>query len=567
MASSSTTGSTSGGLTRFAFYGRCSTEDLQDPQTSLGWQRRAATLLTEGHGAIVEEFFDIGYSRSLPWRRRPEATRLLEAIATPGRTFDAVVIGEPQRAFYGAQFSDTFPVLQHFGVDLWVPDVGGRIDPDSDVHELMMTIFGGISKGERRRIQRRVIGAMEAATVNQGRFLGGRPPYGYVIVSAGPHPNPSKAADGITLHVLEADPVTAPVVQRIFDLYVGGTGLRAIAARLNTEGLPCPSAHDPNRNTHRLKDGWQASTVRAVLTNPRYLGHQVWGRWHRVERLLDPKDVAAGTVTVFRKSGPERVVTSTERAHPALVSNDTFTRVQDLLTSVPRDPGERPRTVRSSTSPYQLRGRLHCGLCGRRMSGHRRGPTLYYRCRAADLIPSQQAAHPSTVYLREDSLVRQLDDWLVKVLDPDGVETLVEDLSATDHGSLAEDSRRMAITRRLTDSEQRLDQFKAALAHGADPAVVSTWINEAQADLARARTDLALLNNEVPTEISRADLTAVLGDMSLLVSRLSAASAETKAGLYGDLGVRLDYHHDSGELDAEVNTAEACAKRGVRGGT
>jgi site-specific DNA recombinase len=448
-----------------------------------------------------------------------------------------------------------------------VPDVGGRIDPDSDVHELMMTIFGGISKGERRRIQRRVIGAMEAATVNQGRFLGGRPPYGYVIVSAGPHPNPSKAADGITLHVLEADPVTAPVVQWIFDLYVGGTGLRAIAARLNTEGLPCPSAHDPNRNTHRLKDGWQASTVRAVLTNPRYLGHQVWGRWHRVERLLDPKDVAAGTVTVFRKSGPERVVTSTERAHPALVSNDTFTRVQDLLTSGTRDSGERPRTVRSSTSPYQLRGRLHCGLCGRRMSGHRRGPTLYYRCRAADLIPSQQAAHPSTVYLREDSLVRQLDDWLVKVLDPDGVETLVEDLSATDHGSLAEDSRRTAITRRLTDSEQRLDQFKAALAHGADPAVVSTWINEAQADLARARTDLALLNNEVPTEISRADLTAVLGDMSLLVSRLSAASAEAKAGLYGDLGVRLDYHHDSGELDAEVNTAEAWAKRGVRGGT
>jgi site-specific DNA recombinase len=89
---------------------------------------------------------------------------------------------------------------------------------------------------------------MEAATVNQGRFLGGRPPCGYLIVSAGPHPNPSKAADGSTLHVLEADRVTAPVVQRIFDLYVGGTGLRPIAARLNTEGLPCPSAHGPSRN-------------------------------------------------------------------------------------------------------------------------------------------------------------------------------------------------------------------------------------------------------------------------------------------------------------------------------
>jgi hypothetical protein len=52
---------------------------------------------------------------------------------------------------------------------------------------------------------------------------------------------------------------------------------------------------------------------------------------------------------------------------------------------------------------------------------------------------------------------------------------------------------------------------------------VSAWIDEAQAALARARTDLALLNNEVPTEISRADLTAVLGNMSLLVTRLSVS--------------------------------------------
>src|SRR3954465_10411362 len=34
--------------------------------------------------------------------------------------------------------------------------------------------------------------------------------------------------------------------------------------------------------------------------------------------------------------------------------------------------------------------------------------------------PSRNPAG-STVYLREDTLVRQLDDWLVKVLDPDGV--------------------------------------------------------------------------------------------------------------------------------------------------
>ncbi|HYX93763.1 MAG TPA: hypothetical protein VE823_01755, partial [Geodermatophilus sp.] len=117
------------------------------------------------------------------------------------------------------------------------------------------------------------------------------------------------------------------------------------------------------------------------------------------------------------------------------------------------------------------------------------------------------------------------------------------------------------------EAQQRLAQFKEALTRGADPGVVSAWINEAQADLARARTDLALLNNEVPAELSRSDLTRVVTDMSALVSSLSTATPATKADLYRDLGLRLIYDHDSGGVDAEVSTAQACAKRGVRGGT
>lgn len=40
-----------------------------------------------------------------------------------------MVIGEPQRAFYGSQYGDTFPLFVHFGVELWVPEIGGPIDP------------------------------------------------------------------------------------------------------------------------------------------------------------------------------------------------------------------------------------------------------------------------------------------------------------------------------------------------------------------------------------------------------------------------------------------------------
>jgi hypothetical protein len=45
--------------------------------------------------------------------------------------------------------------------------------------------------------------------------------YDYRLADAGLHPNPGKAAEGRRLHRLEPDPVTAPVVERIFNEYVG----------------------------------------------------------------------------------------------------------------------------------------------------------------------------------------------------------------------------------------------------------------------------------------------------------------------------------------------------------
>ena len=127
------------------------------------------------------------------WKRRPRAAQLLADLANPDRGFDAVVIGEPQRAFYGNQYSLVMPVFAHYGVQLWVPEVGGPIDPDSEAHDLIMSVFGGLSKGERNRIKLRVRAAMSAQAALEGRFLGGRPPYGYRLTDAGPHPNPATA--------------------------------------------------------------------------------------------------------------------------------------------------------------------------------------------------------------------------------------------------------------------------------------------------------------------------------------------------------------------------------------
>ncbi len=153
------------------------TRDQQDPESSRAWQlTRARALIEPQGGEIVIQYFDAGQSRSVPWQRRPQASALLAALRDPRRGFDAVVIGEPQRAFYGNQFGLIFPLFEHYGVPLWVPEVGGPIDPNNEAHDLIMSVFGGMSKGERNRIKVRVRAAMAAQARTEGRFLGGRPP-------------------------------------------------------------------------------------------------------------------------------------------------------------------------------------------------------------------------------------------------------------------------------------------------------------------------------------------------------------------------------------------------------
>lgn len=224
------------------------------------------------------EYFDVDKSRSIPPARRPQASLLLTDLANPDRGFDAVVVGEPQRAFYGNQFGLTFPLFEHYRVPLWVPEVGGPIDPANEAHELIMSMFGGISKGERNRIKIRVRSSMTALAQVEGRFLGGRPPYGYRLKDLGPHPNPTKAFDGKRLHGLEPDPYTSAVVARIFAEFINGKGIYAIAEDLTREGIPSPSAYDPGRNRHRNTMAWSKSAIRVILTNPRYTGRQVWNK-------------------------------------------------------------------------------------------------------------------------------------------------------------------------------------------------------------------------------------------------------------------------------------------------
>jgi hypothetical protein len=217
------------------------------------------------------------------------------------------------------------------------------IDPDSKAHDLVMSVFGGMSKGERTRIKIRVRSAMAAQAQVEGRYLGGRPPYGYRVVDARPHPNPAKAAEGKRLKQLEPDPVTAPVVQRIFHEYRMGIGIYALAQHLTSEGIPSPSAYDPDRNKHRCGLAWSKSAVRTILRNPRYTGYQIWNKQRKQESLINVEDVALGHRTTLAWNPREEWIVSDQQVHPALVSREIFQEVQLRLES--RGPSSRGRTL------------------------------------------------------------------------------------------------------------------------------------------------------------------------------------------------------------------------------
>ena len=251
------TGLVCGGL-RFAFYGRVSTEDWQDPVTSRARQREQAEALVRGHGHVVAEFFDAGQSRTVAWGRRPQAAALVAQLADPCRGWDAIVVGEYERAFYGSQYALMAPLFGHYGVQLWIPEAGGRVDFASEHDERAMTMLGLSSKREVTRTSIRVRTAMAVQVREQGRYLGGRPPYGYRLGDAGPHPNKAHAAWGRRAHRLEPDPETAHVVRWIFAQRLAGHSVARIARALNDAGVACPSAADPGRNPHRPGTGMDA---------------------------------------------------------------------------------------------------------------------------------------------------------------------------------------------------------------------------------------------------------------------------------------------------------------------
>ncbi len=550
-----------------AFWGRVSTEDNQDPESSRGWQLTRAKALVEPRGGqIVTQFFDIDKSRSIPPQRRPEAARLLAALADPSRGFDAVVVGEPQRAFYGNQFGNTFPIFAHYGVPLWVPEVGGPIDPDNEAHDLIMSVFGGVSKGERNRIRVRVRTAMATQAKVEGRYLGGRPPYGYTLADAGPHPNPAKAADGKRLHCLAIDAAAAEVVRRIFAEFLAGNGLYAIAEHLTRDGVPCPSAHDPARNRHRCGVAWSKFAVRAILANPRYTGRQVWNRQRKDEVLIDVADVALGHMTKMRWNEAGQWIYSDQIVHPPVIDADTFAQAQQLILGRRHVTGPRERFRTSHV--YALAGRFACGICDRKMQGHWANEMAYYRCRfPAEYALANKVAHPLNVFVRERDVLPALDDWLATEFRPHRIESAIQAMADAHRDPDAERAAG-AARQAIAESEAKMDRYRAAIDAGGDLQEITRWINAARAERLRAEAILRS-RTSAPRRMTAQEIKIIVEQLGSLAAVIRDADPADKAEIYKGLSLTLTYQPTSDTIHAKAQISPEThgVMVGVRGGT
>jgi len=545
---------------RYAWYGRVSTEDEQDPTLSFPRQlANAERQVGESAGRIVAHYYDIesgtrayaargsgglaGFDIAIP-RDGGLQELLADAARRPAR-FDRVIVESISRLSRNSSVA--------FRVEDELRVAGVRLcAADEPLEESFGTIVLrhvniGIARGYHHELMVESRQGLETST-RQGWHTGGVALYGYRF-AVHDHPNPHKASRGQAKRTLELDPVRAPVVRAIYEMYLsGGIGLTQIRDHLNAEPdrYPPPIPVDPARSL----GAWSRSSVWEVLRNPKYTGHQVWNRRARKKGHN-------------RENPPEAWIWSEAPAHPALVSREEHDAVQARAVANQRSRQAVPATeVRpAAKTDYLYRGLLRCGICGLRMWGNHRRRSTYYSCqpshqRAKD-IP---AGHPAHVYLNEARLDAALRPFLATALfGPDRTDYWRRCLQeAAEPGQAAPAAERVReVEAEIADLERRLsrqllnfegDDVTAALRRR-----VAERIAELEAAITERQQHLAALAEQAAiAPPTFTDIAPLLDRLPILADRLAQAPQGELRALFDKLQLDIAYRPGENALDVAL---------------
>lgn len=296
---------------RAGHYGRLSVEDGDDiDKNSIGNQRKIAEkFVCERDDIIITEYYsDNGYSGMN--YNRPGFQRMMEDLNS-GK-IDCVIVKDISR--FGRHFIMTSEYVERtlpaMGIRLiCINDNYDSFDKNADTTSLLLPIKMMMNDNYVRDISRKIRSGIHAK-MNSGTYLPatGSIPYGYLRNSQE--------------NTYDPDPVTAPVVLRIFQLRAAGEKFNAIARILNADGISCPGRLRYERGINRAEKFknalWVRATIRKITNDQVYIGNRVHGKIKR-EQLGFKK-----------KSLPESAWTVVENTHPAIVPTELFHAVQTV---------------------------------------------------------------------------------------------------------------------------------------------------------------------------------------------------------------------------------------------
>ena len=267
--------------------------------------------------------------------------------------------------------------LKSLGVDIYtVKD--GCISPENDdiMGQMMLALrYGNAQKSSADTGMR--VRDTARKLVTQGKFMGGKAPYGYVLEHSGEISKHGRALKHLVIH-----PEQAEVVKHIYDLSLCKEyGSAKIAGTLNRDDRYKDLA--PN-------DVWKSGTITSILTNPIYAGYTAYNRRERLNGRQ--RSLNSGEWTIADKQNPDIVI----------IDEDTWMKVQRLRNrrrgQYTKSPENQNVTViRRNDGMLSLVDVLHCGYCGCKMvngskynywtikdTGERRASRIaIYKCRNA----------------------------------------------------------------------------------------------------------------------------------------------------------------------------------------
>lgn len=203
-------------------------------------------------------------------------------------------------------------------------------------------------------------------SAKQGKFMGSKPPFGYV-----------KSPED--KHLLVIDPPAAEIVKRLFREFASGESGRNMATQLNTEGVDTPAEYYFKQTGKRATRSdtlqqWGSCTILQLLRNQVYIGDMV-----QCKRKVSSFKTKKRLVT-----NPDAWVI-VEGTHEPIIDRFTWECVQRRLDKTKRKSVCNSIRATRSGDINVFSGIIRCADCGAAMAFNKRvnkNGTKYrfYRC-------------------------------------------------------------------------------------------------------------------------------------------------------------------------------------------